>query len=57
MYDDQKVFVTVRVRPRLDKSIERYQNECIQKLNYGEDKTIVVSQNEGKDSKIRRNRG
>ncbi len=51
-YDDQKVIVAVRVRPKLDKANERYQVECIQKANDGEDKTIVVSQNEGKDNKI-----
>lgn len=50
--EDQKVLVAVRVRPKLDKPSERYQVECIQKVNDGEDKTIVVAQNEGKDNKF-----
>lgn len=43
--------MVVRVRPKLDKASERYQVGCIQKINDGEDKALIINQSEGKEVK------
>ena len=50
--ENQKVTVAVRVRPKLDTVNERYQVECVQKTNDGEDRGIVITQKQDYDVKM-----
>jgi hypothetical protein len=52
MDENQKVTVAVRVRPRLERLNERYQLECVQKSNDGEDRTLTISQKQEYDTKV-----